>query len=84
MTTPEPTDAELDVMEAELRRDLEAAIVDLLLLQMRAVHEPPVDLATSLAWRDQTRRLAELLGHEPEEWDVTELLGKGNDGQDGE
>jgi hypothetical protein len=35
-------------MEAELRRDVEAAIVDLLLLQMRAVHEPPVALATSL------------------------------------
>jgi hypothetical protein len=45
--TPVPTDAELDAMEAELRRDLESAIVDLLLLQMRAVHEPPVDLATS-------------------------------------
>jgi hypothetical protein len=76
------TDDELDAMEAELHRDLEAAVVDLLLLQMRAVHEPPVDLATSLAWRNQTRLLAELLGHEPEDWDMTELLGKENDGHD--
>jgi hypothetical protein len=67
------TDDELDAMEAELCRDLEAAIVDLWLLQRRATHQPPVDLPLSALWHDQVRQIGKILGKPDDTWDIPEL-----------
>jgi hypothetical protein len=73
MSSHEPSDEEVDALEAELRADIAAHLVDLAVLQEQAKYEPPVELGLAALWQQQTRQLGDLLGKPDDTWGISKL-----------